>query len=134
VFLGSVTGLKMASDSAFIYYLVAQLEWVGPVKGRRMFGGYGVFLDGLMFGLVFEDILYLKVDTDSRPDFYALGLPPFTYVRGSKEIALSYYQTPDEALDDTEMLLVWANRAYAAAMRCASEKGKKRSGGVSSGV
>lgn len=120
----------MPSDSVFTHYLVEQLQWVGPVKCRRMFGGYGVFLEGLMFGLVFENTLYLKVDTASRQDFDALGLPPFTYARGGREIALSYYQTPDEALDDTEMLLVWANRAYAAAMRCAAEKGKKRARGV----
>lgn len=115
----------MASDSAFIDYLMDQLQWLGPVTGRRMFGGYGVFLEGLMFGVVFGNTLYLKVDKDSQADFEALGLPPFTYPRGNKEIALSYYQTPDEAMDDSEMLLTWANRAYAAAIRCAAEKSKK---------
>lgn len=120
----------MASNSAFTDYLMEQLQWLGPVKGRSMFGGYGVFLEGLMFGIVFENTFYLKVDADSRQDFDALGLLPFTYLRGSKEIALSYYQTPEEALDDTEILLVWTNRAYTAAIRCAAEKGKKRAGGV----
>ncbi|MBQ0760257.1 MAG: TfoX/Sxy family protein [Gammaproteobacteria bacterium] len=115
----------MASDTAFIDYLMDQLQWVGPVVGRKMFGGYGVFLEGLMFGLVIENTLYLKVDSNSKHDFEELGLPPFTYSRGPKEIALSYYQAPDEALDDTDMLLTWANRAYAAAMRCAADKVKK---------
>ncbi|MBW2941657.1 TfoX/Sxy family protein [Zhongshania aquimaris] len=115
----------MASQSAFISYLVDQLQLIGPVVGRKMFGGYGVFLEGLMFGLIMEDTLYLKIDSDSKRDFEALGLPPFTYPRGNKEIALSYYQTPEEALDDPEMLGVWANRAYLAAMRAAAEKGKK---------
>ena len=115
----------MASESAFINYLMEQLQWVGPVKARKMFGGHGVFLEGLMFGLIIENTLYLKIDSDSKRDFEALGLPPFTYFRGNKEIALSYYQAPDEALDDIDMLSAWANRAYAAAMRSAVQKGKK---------
>ncbi|CAA0087538.1 DNA transformation protein TfoX1 [Zhongshania aliphaticivorans] len=115
----------MAADSAFINYLMEQLQWVGPVKGRKMFGGYGVFLEGLMFALVIDNTLYLKIDNDSKRDFDALGLPPFTYLRGEKTIALSYYQAPEEALDDMDMLIVWANRAYQAALRSAAEKSKK---------
>ena len=115
----------MASESAFLRYLLDQLQLIGPVVGRKMFGGYGVFLDGLMFGLIMEDTLYLKIDGDSKQDFEALGLPAFTYPRGNNEIALSYYQTPEEALDDVEMLCTWANRAYLAAIRSAAEKGKK---------
>ncbi|MFQ3200761.1 MAG: DNA transformation protein [Zhongshania sp.] len=68
-----------------------------------MFGGYGIFLESLTFGLAFENTLYLKLHTHSEQDFYALGSPLFPYLRGSKKIALSYYQTPDEALDGTEM-------------------------------
>ena len=115
----------MASESAFIGYLMEQLQWVGPISGRRMFGGYGIFLEGLMFGIVFDNTLYLKVDEDSKSDFVSLGLPPFIYSRGAKDVALSYFQAPEEALDDSEMLITWANRAYAAALRCAAEKTKK---------
>ncbi|MBD2858186.1 TfoX/Sxy family protein [Spongiibacter sp. KMU-158] len=82
-----------------------------------MFGGYGLFLDGLMFALVIEDTLYLKADEHSRVDFEDRDLPPFTYGRQGKQIALSYFQAPEEALDDSQMLADWANRAFAAALQ-----------------
>ncbi|MFT5579915.1 MAG: DNA transformation protein [Paraglaciecola psychrophila] len=65
-----------------------------------------MFLEVLMFARMFENISYLKIDINIRQNFDALSLPPFPYLRGSEKIALSYYQTPDEALDDTEMRLV----------------------------
>lgn len=112
----------MAKASAFTVFLVDQLQWLGPVTSRRMFGGTGLFLEGLMFALIVENTLYLKADTATRGDFDALGLPPFSYQRNGRDIALSYFQAPDEALDDRDLLIDWANRAYAAAMRAAAAK------------
>ncbi|MFT6164760.1 MAG: DNA transformation protein [Zhongshania aliphaticivorans] len=118
----------MAKASAFTVFLVDQLQWLGPVTSRRMFGGTGLFLEGLMFALIVENTLYLKADTATRGDFDALGLPPFSYQRNGRDIALSYFQAPDEALDDRDLLIDWANRAYAAAMRAAAAKGGLKRG------
>ena len=41
-------------------YLFDILEPLGPVRAKRMFGGAGLFLDGTMFGLIIDDILYFK--------------------------------------------------------------------------
>ena len=49
----------------------------GPVTIRPMFGGAGVYHDGLMFALVDDEVLYFKVDETSRPAFEAENLPPF---------------------------------------------------------
>ncbi|MDF1692011.1 MAG: TfoX/Sxy family protein [Zhongshania sp.] len=114
-----------AKESAFIQFLLEQLQWMGPVTARRMFGGWGLFLEGLMFALVLDNTLYLKADAESRGDFDALGLQPFSYERGGRGIALSYFQPPEEALDDVELLLTWANGAYAAALRSAAAKRRK---------
>lgn len=82
-----------------------------------MFGGYGLFLDGLMFGLVADEVLYFKVDSGNRPDFDAAGLSPFLYQRQGKDIALSYCQAPPEVLEDSELARQWGAAAYAAAQR-----------------
>ena len=60
--------------SEFVTHVVDMLEPLGPVSARRMFGGYGIYLDGMMFALVADDILYLKVDGESRSEFTAVGL------------------------------------------------------------
>lgn len=93
------------------------IQSLGPVKTKRMFGGYGLFLDGLMFGLMADDVLYFKVDDGNRGDFEAAGLPPFVYQRQGKSIALSYCQAPAEVFEDSELAIAWASGAVAAAMR-----------------
>ena len=117
----------MANDSGFTAFLLDQMQWLGPVTSRRMFGGSGLFLEGLMFALVIDNTLYLKADSHSCGAFEALGLLPFSYERGGRDIALSYFQAPEEALDDRDIMIDWANRAYAAAMRVATAKhGRQR--------
>src|SRR5262245_11711087 len=91
---------------ALIEELLAPL---GPVMVKRMFGGGGVFLDGLMFGLVTDGALYLKVDDRNRPAFEAEGLEPFTYARmGGRAMLTSYWRTPDRLLDEPDEALAWA--------------------------
>jgi DNA transformation protein and related proteins len=106
-------------DSEFIRELFSQF---GPVTVRRMFSGAGIFRDGLMFGLVIRDVIYLKVDDTNRADFECEGSAPFTYTRGRKsgrpsEHALPYWRLPERLYDDPDELAVWARRAFAAAER-----------------
>ena len=80
--------------SEFVDHLAELFGEFGPVTIRRMFGGHGVFRDGLMFGLVFDDTFYLKVDEHNRAMFETEGLPAFEYTRKRKRIPLSYYPRP----------------------------------------
>ncbi|MFQ5953748.1 MAG: TfoX/Sxy family protein [Kiloniellales bacterium] len=112
----------MPASSAFCAHLVDLMQPLGPVAVRRMFGGAGVFRDGLMFGLIADDALYLKADEHNRGDFEARGLGPFTYQAKSKTTALSYYQAPPELMEDPEALAAWADKAYQAALRAAAAK------------
>ena len=61
----------MPASSGFYAHLVDLMESFGPVTVRRMFGGAGVFRDGVMFGLIADDTLYLKADRHNRGDFEA---------------------------------------------------------------
>ncbi len=106
-----------SADGEFVAWLVERLAALGAVRARRMFGGWGIFLDGLMFALVADERLYLKCDDGNRAGFIAEDLPAFHYPRGGKMIELSYRLAPDEALEDDALLLDWSRGAVAAALR-----------------
>jgi DNA transformation protein and related proteins len=106
-------------DPEFIRDLFASF---GPVTVRRMFSGAGIFADGLMFGLIVREVIYLKADATNVADFEREGSGPFTYTRGWKtgrlsEHALPYWRLPERLYDDPDELAVWAKRALAAAER-----------------
>ena len=106
-------------DHDFIRDLFAPF---GPVTVKHMFSGAGIFADGLMFGLVVRDVIYLKADDGNRADFAREGCAPFTYTRGKKsgrpsEHALPYWRLPERLYDDPDELAAWARRSFAAAER-----------------
>lgn len=110
----------------YVAYLQEAFDLFGPVSARRMFGGHGLYHDGLMFGIVVDDTLYLKADAQSAGEFTARGLAPFEYVRNGKPVQLSYYRAPDEILEDRELAAAWARRAFAAALRAPAARKKPR--------
>lgn len=96
-----------------------------PVVACRMFGGQGLYAEGCMFGLVANEVLYLKVDTENRPVFEAEGLAPFVYSRQGRTVALSFHRAPDAVLDDPAQAAFWAGLALAAARRAQAVRGGK---------
>jgi DNA transformation protein len=82
-----------------------------------MFGGHGLYHEGLMFAIVMDQRLYLKADDVNRPEFEALGLAPFTYAMKGKDVALSYWAAPDAIFDAPEDAVHWAKSAWDAALR-----------------
>lgn len=103
--------------SEYTDYLQEVFEQFGAIQTRRMFGGYGIYHDGLMFALVSDDTLYLKADDLCRAEFEALGAARFEYLKNGRMVALSYYQAPEEIYDDPEEAVAWARRSYEAALR-----------------
>lgn len=109
--------------SEYTDYLHEVFRDFGPITIRKMFGGYGIYHDGLMFALVADDALYLKVDRKNVGDFECKGLGPFEYDKGGKVVKMSYYLAPDDLMEDPELAANWARRSYEAALR--ARKGKK---------
>ena len=103
--------------SDFIPFVQELLDGWGPVTARRMFGGHGLYHEGLMFAIVMDQRLYLKADEVNRPEFEALGLAPFTYPMKGKEVALSYWSAPDAIFDEPCEAVRWARSAWDAALR-----------------
>jgi DNA transformation protein and related proteins len=118
-------------DPDFIAELFAPF---GSVAVRRMFGGAGLFCEGLMFGLVFDGAIFLRVDDASIPDFEREGSKPFVYTRAKSagrvgRHSLSYWRLPERLYDDPEELVSWAQRALEIArLRKATPRKRARTG------
>ena len=95
------------------------LSGFGPVTIRRMFGGKGVYRDGVIFALEVDDELMLKADKISAPDFEAAGCRQWHYAgrANGKPVAMPYWSVPEAALDDPEEMAAWARKAYEAGVR-----------------
>jgi DNA transformation protein and related proteins len=98
----------------------------GTVSVRRMFGGHGVFAEGLMFGLESGGELYLKADDLTVPKFVTEKSEPFVYNARGREIALSYWRLPERLYDEPDDFALFARDAFGAAQRAASHKSKKK--------
>ncbi|HEX6980378.1 MAG TPA: TfoX/Sxy family protein [Alphaproteobacteria bacterium] len=111
------------SGSDFVAHVLDLLRPLGGVAARRMFGGHGLFRRGLMFALIDDDVLYLKVDDRTRPDFVAVGAAPFTYASRGRTVTMSYYEAPPGLFDDPDEMRAWAQKALAAASRDSIRRG-----------
>jgi len=103
--------------SEFVEFLKEVFAQFGAIQARKMFGGYGLYFDGVMFGLVADEMLYLKADVAIAHYFEAKGLPQFSYNKGDKLIKMSYYLAPEEIYDDPEVATVWAKRSFEVAYK-----------------
>jgi DNA transformation protein len=93
----------------------------GPVTVRRMFGGAGIFAEGVMFALVADDVVYLKVDDSTIPDFERERSAPFSYgSRNGTRVVMSYWRLPERLYDDPDELAAWSRAALSAARRTAA--------------
>jgi DNA transformation protein and related proteins len=114
-------------DAEFIRDLFQQF---GAVTVRRMFGGAGLFADGVMFGLVSGGQIYLKADATTVTWFEHECCGPFEYsTKHGKRALTSYWRLPDRLYDDADELAQWARHALKAAHEVAAAKprvGKKR--------
>ena len=95
------------------------------VTAKAMFGGYGLYWQGQIFGIVVEDTLYLKVNDTNRTDYEAAGSEPFIYEAKDKRITMSYWYVPAEVFDDADMFCEWAEKAYRAAQQSKPKKKKR---------
>jgi DNA transformation protein len=116
----------MSASDSFADFLKDLLGGLGDVTVRRMFGGSGVFCDGLMFAIVADDALFLKADDGNRAAFEAEGLEPLTYEAKGRTIVLPYWQVPERLFDEPEEMLAWARDALAAARRASAKKPKAK--------
>ena len=114
----------MPVSEGYREYVMGRLERVGQVTARNMFGGVGIYFEGLFCALIAENVLYFKVDDANRLDYEVEGMGPFR----SGGQTMQFYEVPEEVLDDDEKLRLWADKALDVARRKLTEKRGKKKG------
>ena len=109
----------------YLDYLHDLFSAFAPVATRAMFGGHGVYRDGVIVAIVIDEAIYLKVDDATRAEFEAAGSEPFVYEAKGKRVPMSYWSVPEDALDSPQEFRPWAQRAWETALRKPKPKPKK---------
>jgi len=100
-----------------VQHLLDLMRGFAAVRARRMFGGHGLYRDDIMFALLADGDLYLKVDEQSRDVFVKRDLRAFTFSAKGRTVSLSYHEAPAEALEDEAVMAQWCRLAWEAALR-----------------
>lgn len=110
----------MAVTPGYQIFVLEQLGRIAPVSARRMFGGVGIYADGLFFALIDDDILRFKTDETSRADYEAEGMEPFRPFGDDR--TMQYYEVPSELLEDPDRLRPWMEKALGVARRAQGQR------------
>lgn len=113
----------MSFSPEFRKHVEEHLSAVAPIQTRPMFGGVGIYANGLFFALIDEDKLYFKVCELNRADFEARGMEPFVPWPGAKP--MGYWELPPGVLENPQELQVWVDKALAVAEAARKPKRKK---------
>lgn len=100
----------MAVDEGYKDFVVDQLGKLGSVTVKKMFGGAGIYYDGLIFGLLGDDVLYFKVDDSNKSDYVRAGMEPFQPF-DDKPLVMPYYEVPIDITENKELLADWAMKS-----------------------
>ncbi len=112
----------MPKASEFVDQVLHLMVPLGAVRAKPMFGGFGIFLEDVMFGLITRaGVLFLRADQVSRGAYEARGLGPHG--------KMPYFQIPPTALEDSDEFVEWATEALAAAHRNPTKKRPSRKRG-----
>ena len=115
----------MPSKNAYIDFLTEQFSPLGQISARAMFGGYCLYCDGFVFGLVANNALYLKADDMNRSEFEARGSQAFRPFEDKPEV-MSYYEAPPEIFEDQDAMRKWVGGAVAAGRRAKAPKPRRK--------
>jgi DNA transformation protein len=107
----------MPVTDSFVAFVLEQLDPIGPIVTKRMFGGVGLYAGDVFFALVSRDVLYLKGDDHTRGRREAAGARPFQPFpdRPRGKGKMQYYSVPAAILEDGDALIAWAKEAVSIA-------------------
>ncbi|MDZ4294896.1 MAG: TfoX/Sxy family protein [Hydrogenophaga sp.] len=100
----------------FVLHACELLSCLGPCKATRMFGGYGLSVDGMNVAIIAWDTLFLKTNPETEPQWLAAGGQPFQYEAKGKTMRLHYHTPPEDALESPALMAPWARLALGAAV------------------
>lgn len=106
----------MAVQPQYLAYVLEQLAAMPALRPNRMFGGVGLYSDGLFFGLIDDDTLFFKTGENNIGDYLARRMPKFMPFPEKTKQVLGYHQVPADVIEDPEVLVAWARKAKDAAL------------------
>lgn len=97
----------------FLQYILEDLLGeVSEISSRKMFGGVGLYKNGIICGMIIDDTLYFKVDESNKPQYQKHNSKPFSYSHHGKTVAMSYWEVPADIMDDKDTLQEWLEVSY----------------------
>ncbi|HEY3440922.1 MAG TPA: TfoX/Sxy family protein [Paludibaculum sp.] len=111
--------------SQYIEFLQEWLAPLGEITARAMFGGHCLYCDGVVFALVASQEVFLKVDSETRPAYEAIGSRPFLPFPDKPEV-MQYYPPPPEFFDNSDVMLQWGRAAVEVARRAKAKRPARR--------
>ena len=109
----------------YLAYVLEQLAALPALRPNRMFGGIGLYSDGLFFGLIDDDILYFKTGEGNLADYRARNMPKFMPFPEKTRQETGYHQVPADVIEDAEQLVAWAQKSKVAALEKRNAKAKR---------
>jgi len=103
-------------SSDFLAFVLEQLAALPGVSSRRMFGGAGLYREEFFFGLIADDVLYLRVNDSNRSDYATRGMAAFRPYADRPHLSMTYFEVPADVLENSAELAQWAQRSVAVAM------------------
>jgi DNA transformation protein and related proteins len=112
----------MATQPQYLAYILEQLAGLPALRSNRMFGGVGLYSDGLFFALIDDDTLYFKTGDINVAAYSARRMPRFMPFPDRPEAVLGYHQVPADIIEDAELLVDWARQSVAVALKAQAAK------------
>ncbi len=113
----------MAYDPDFGDWVREHFAGLGPIEIKRMFGGAGIYANGLMFALLDDGVVWLKADATNAPLLFEAGARQFTYsTKDGQTMTMAYWSLPESAMDDPDEAVGWARQSIDAALSKATTK------------
>jgi DNA transformation protein and related proteins len=116
----------MAVQPQYLAYILEQLQGIGSLRSRRMFGGVGLYSGDLFFGLIDDDTLFFKTDGSNSADYTARNMPRFMPFPERPEAVMAYYQVPVDVIEDIETIQSWARKSIAVALASHATKARPK--------
>lgn len=116
----------MPVSAQFRDFVLEQLQFLGRISSKSMFGGVGLYYNTLFFAIIYNDTLYLKVDDSNRGDYEAEDMQLFKPYE-NKPATLQYYEVPAHVLESRELLVEWARKAINAAKNARPKRRMQKS-------
>jgi DNA transformation protein len=117
----------MPVQPQFLAYVLEQLAGLNGLRSNRMFGGIGLYSEGLFFGLIDDDTVFFKTDASNIARYRDRNMPRFMPFPERPEAVLGYHQVPADVIEDDEQLVEWARQSVAVALAAQARKAKAKS-------